>query len=251
MPGEEPQRRYSSAFDLAEDLEHWLKQSRSTRSEVDFSHTPANGCDAIPAPPCYSVASRPRRFSGWYFTLLRSPSEKAPIEKPTTKDLTAYNLYQRAQVLFKDSSGPIKRREKLPQAARVLDELSPATHASCSPRAALQGAFRCLLGWNRPTSARLDLAKAAAQTALRLQPDAGEAHLALADYYYHGFEDYDRARTELAIARRKLPNNATVFEDMVTSTAARAIGKKPRATWSAPLSCWTSTARTTLCSFRN
>ena len=62
------------------------------------------------------------------------------------------------------------------------------------------------------TSARLELANAAVQTALRLQPDAGEVHLALADYYYHGFHDYDRARTELAIARRKLPNNATVIE---------------------------------------
>jgi tetratricopeptide (TPR) repeat protein len=50
------------------------------------------------------------------------------------------------------------------------------------------------------------------QTALRLQPDAGEAHLALADYYYHGFRDYERARAELAIARRTLPNNAEVFE---------------------------------------
>ena len=50
------------------------------------------------------------------------------------------------------------------------------------------------------------------QSALRLQPDAGEAHLALADYYYHGFRDYDRARAELAIARRTLPNNPEVFE---------------------------------------
>ena len=49
------------------------------------------------------------------------------------------------------------------------------------------------------------------QTALRLQPDAGEVHLALANYYYHGFRDYGRARSELAIARRTLPNNADVF----------------------------------------
>jgi tetratricopeptide (TPR) repeat protein len=49
------------------------------------------------------------------------------------------------------------------------------------------------------------------QTALRLQPDAGEAHLALAIYYYNGFRDYGRARSELVIARRALPNNADVF----------------------------------------
>ena len=42
------------------------------------------------------------------------------------------------------------------------------------------------------------MANAAVQTALRLQPDAGEAHLALAAYYYYGFRDYARARAELA-----------------------------------------------------
>jgi tetratricopeptide (TPR) repeat protein len=49
------------------------------------------------------------------------------------------------------------------------------------------------------------------QTALRLQPEAGEAHRALATYYYYGFRDYGRARSELAIARRSLPNDAEVF----------------------------------------
>ena len=44
--------------------------------------------------------------------------------------------------------------------------------------------------------------------AVRLQPDAGETHVAAASYYYHGFHDYDRALAELALARRLLPNNA-------------------------------------------
>jgi tetratricopeptide (TPR) repeat protein len=59
-------------------------------------------------------------------------------------------------------------------------------------------------GWD-PTQSRLDLANNAVQTALRLQPDSGEAHLAIADYRYHAFRDYDRARKELAIARQTLP----------------------------------------------
>jgi len=62
------------------------------------------------------------------------------------------------------------------------------------------------------TPARLELANVAVQTALRLQPEAGEAHLALANYYYQGLRDYGRARTELAIARGTLPNDAEVFQ---------------------------------------
>jgi len=61
------------------------------------------------------------------------------------------------------------------------------------------------------TPARLSLANAAVQEALRVQPDAGEAHLALAYHYYAGFRDYGRAREELAVARRTLPNNAELF----------------------------------------
>jgi len=142
-----------------------------------------------------------------------SPTEKAAIEKPPTTDLTAYDLYLRAQALFADNSDPIHAREKLPQAERVLNEaVGRDPHflvAWC-----LLSKVHGTLYWqgHDHTQARLDLANSAAQTALRLQPDAGEAHLALADYYYHGFRDYERARTELAIARRTLPNNAEVFE---------------------------------------
>src|SRR5438874_8121549 len=48
-----------------------------------------------------------------------SPSEKAAIEKPSTTDLAAYDLYLRAQELFADTSDPIHAREKLPQAAQL------------------------------------------------------------------------------------------------------------------------------------
>src|SRR5207237_10408397 len=53
---------------------------------------------------------------------------------------------------------------------------------------------------------RLALADRAVQTALRLRPEAGEAHLALAQHLYWGYRDYDHARQELATAQRALPN---------------------------------------------
>jgi tetratricopeptide (TPR) repeat protein len=66
------------------------------------------------------------------------------------------------------------------------------------------------------------LAKSAIDSAFRLRPDSGEAHLALAWHLYGGHlygdystdysTDYDRARAELAIAQQSLPNNAQVYE---------------------------------------
>ena len=141
-----------------------------------------------------------------------SPSEKAAIEKALTTDLVAHDLYLRAQALFADTSDPLHAREKLPQAAQLLDQaVARDPHflqAWCLlSRVHSVAYFR----GHDHTAARLDLANAALEAARRLQPDAGEVHLALANYYYHGFRDYGRARSELAIARRTLPNNAEVF----------------------------------------
>ena len=62
------------------------------------------------------------------------------------------------------------------------------------------------------TPSRLALAKLAIDSAFRLKPDSGEAHVALAVHRYWGYFDYDGARAELGIARRTSPNNPQVFE---------------------------------------
>jgi tetratricopeptide (TPR) repeat protein len=62
-----------------------------------------------------------------------------------------------------------------------------------------------------PTPARRESAEAALQNARRLQPESGEVHLAWAYYSYYAFLDYDRARAELELARRTLPNSAELY----------------------------------------
>jgi len=142
-----------------------------------------------------------------------SPSEKAAIEQAPTTDLVAFDLYERAKALWADATDPFQAKEKLPEAARLLNEAvgrDPHFMVGWCLLSRVHGAIYWY-GFDR-TSARLELAHGAAQAALRLQPDAGEAHLALAIYKYYGFLDYGGARSELAIARRRLPNNAEVFE---------------------------------------
>ncbi len=50
------------------------------------------------------------------------------------------------------------------------------------------------------------------QSALKLQPDSGEAHLTKAQHLYCGYFDYDGARAEIAIARRTLRDDPRVLE---------------------------------------
>src|SRR5947199_6555555 len=130
-----------------------------------------------------------------------SPSEKAAIEKAPTSDLVAYDLYLRAQALFADTSDAVHAREKLPQAAQLLDEALTRDpnflQAWCLlSRVHSVAYFR----GHDHTPARLDLAMAALERAMRLEPDAGEVHLAFANYYYNSFRDYKRVRDELTLA---------------------------------------------------
>jgi serine/threonine-protein kinase len=58
---------------------------------------------------------------------------------------------------------------------------------------------------------RLELAKKAVDSALALQPDLPEAHLALGYYHYWGYREYDKALKEFAIAEKGLPNDPRVL----------------------------------------
>ncbi len=141
-----------------------------------------------------------------------SPQEKAAIERQPTKDLVAYDLYLRSVALFLYASDQVLAKEKLPQAARLLSEAlarDPQFLLAWCLLSRVHG-YMYFGGFDH-TPARLEQANAAVQAALRLQPEAGEAHLALANFYYYGFLDYGRARGELAVARGTLPNSAEVF----------------------------------------
>jgi len=143
-----------------------------------------------------------------------SPSEKAAIEQAPTADLAAFDLYTRAKTLLHRSlySGA-STKDNLLQAVELLNQAVTRDPnfllASC--RLAFAHDVLYLANIDH-TPARLASADAALQTALRLQPDAGETHLALARHLYSGYLDYDRARQELAIAQRTLPNNSELFE---------------------------------------
>jgi serine/threonine-protein kinase len=59
--------------------------------------------------------------------------------------------------------------------------------------------------------ARIEQARKAAERALQIQPDLGEAHVALGFYHYYAHRDYGRARDELIEARKTMPNSYEVF----------------------------------------
>ena len=141
-----------------------------------------------------------------------SPREKESLQLHPTADLAAYELFLRARDLFR-WSGSGDPRENGECALRLLGEAlerDPQFALAHCLASRLHGELYWF-GYDR-SRARLTQAKIAGDNALRLQPDLGDARLALAYYYYFGYRDYELARTELAIAQQATPNDAEVWD---------------------------------------
>src|SRR6478672_8284499 len=120
-----------------------------------------------------------------------SAGEKAAIAEPPTTDLTANALYAQARELEIAASKP----QDLFEAVRLLEQAVARDPQFALAYCLLGRVHLTLFNWGYDhRSARRELANAAIQNAFRLQPEAGEVHLALARYAYYGFLDYDLAR---------------------------------------------------------
>jgi TolB-like protein/tRNA A-37 threonylcarbamoyl transferase component Bud32/Tfp pilus assembly protein PilF len=142
-----------------------------------------------------------------------SASEQASVEERPTQDLVAYDFYVRALSVIYNAQVDLGPSVNLSEAVDLLNKA-----VARDPNfflAYCQLAFVHNLLYREETDhtpARLALAKSAIDSAFRLRPDSGEAHLALAWHLYWGYSDYDRARAELALAQQSLPNNPRVYE---------------------------------------
>jgi serine/threonine-protein kinase len=141
-----------------------------------------------------------------------SPAEKAAISVRPTSDLEAFDLFLQAKDMIRTFGDSANAKEALLRGIRLLDEAI-----------ARDGKFALAYCWAAiahdnlywfdydHAPARLELAESCVRQALQLAPDLGEAHLAQALVFYHGHRDYARARQQLAIAKRTLPNSAEVY----------------------------------------
>jgi serine/threonine-protein kinase len=138
-----------------------------------------------------------------------SPREKTAIEQAPTNDITAFELYARAKDLLASRNA----QANLLEAAEVLNEAVARDPSFFKAYCLLASTHdRIYFFGDDHTPARLALAEAAIQEAFRLNPNAGEAHLARAQNLYRGYLDYDGALAELDVAAKTLPNDASVFE---------------------------------------
>src|SRR5438874_6018055 len=143
-----------------------------------------------------------------------SPNEKKAIEQPPTTDLAAFDRYSRATSLLLTAAFSATGEPDVRKAIELMDEAVKRDPSFFDAYCQLAYAHEQLyaVGGFDHTPARLALAEVALQAATRLRPDAGETHLARANYLYYGRRDYAGALAELESARRALPNDPSIFE---------------------------------------
>jgi TolB-like protein/Tfp pilus assembly protein PilF len=137
-----------------------------------------------------------------------SPMEKAQIERRPTENGEAYLAFMQGHEIF---YRPDKFRSNTEKAEQFFEEATKLDPNFAGAFAALARAHEWSYRDFDPTPARKEKARVAAETAIRLQSDLPEAHLAMGFYYYYCERDYQGALNEFAIARLSLPNSPEVY----------------------------------------
>src|SRR5438874_2548834 len=149
--------------------------------------------------------------------------EKAAIEQRPTNDIKAYELYVQAKDLLRAWKASPDRRKTVTEAVELLEQATQRDPNFSLAYSQLVIAHT-IRGYGLGDGADAErAAKQAMDTALRLAPDLGATHLAIARYYATFPKDNQAARRELTIALRTLPNDGAGLLD--SALADRRLGR--------------------------
>jgi serine/threonine protein kinase/Tfp pilus assembly protein PilF len=143
-----------------------------------------------------------------------SPVERRLIEQKPTENLAAYDLYLKAKLLIarcEISLQTFSFEKKLRDAIDLLDQAVKIDPKFALAYCAMARAHDLMYIGFDPTSSRRGLADASIETALQLGPELPEVQLGYAYHVYFCYQDYDRARAHVRIAKAGLPNSADTF----------------------------------------
>jgi len=149
-------------------------------------------------------------------------AEAARMERAPTSNAAAYDLYLQAGAHANRAyDDPTLSSTEMPLAISLYQRaLGRDPNFALADAALARAHMQMYFFAPDRTNARLADAKAAADRALALQPNLGQAHYAMGLYDYWGHRDYAGATTQLELARRALPSSATV-ELLIASVARR------------------------------
>jgi serine/threonine protein kinase/TolB-like protein/Flp pilus assembly protein TadD len=139
-----------------------------------------------------------------------SPSERKDITAAPTSDAEAYDLYLRAKELVANAElfSIGDERENYLNGLTFLQEAVRKDARFVLAYCLAARANDDLYMYFDRSMARRALGDAAVQEATKLQPDLPEVRLAAARHLYYCYHDYEKARLQITMAERALPNSS-------------------------------------------
>jgi serine/threonine-protein kinase len=138
-----------------------------------------------------------------------SPDEKARFQKKPTSNADAYLVYLQANQIQRNPDTMLedfKKADQLYLKAITIDPKFALAHARLASTAGQ------VFHFYEPLDSWKTKARAEAETALQLQPNLAEAHLAMGQYAYWIDQNYDQALEEFDNALRLSPNSGEIGE---------------------------------------
>ena len=136
--------------------------------------------------------------------------EREALSGKPTANLAAYDAYLKGNEAAAgfDQIVPVE----LKRAAGYYERAVALDSGFALAWAQLSRAHSLIYYTGTPTTSDAERARAAAERALALAPDLGEAHLALGDYYNFVRSDWTRALGEYSAGRKLAPSNADLLK---------------------------------------
>jgi serine/threonine-protein kinase len=151
--------------------------------------------------------------------------ERKTISARPTENFEAYSYFLRGEALRTAEEDALNNSPRAVQMFERAVTLDPK-FALAFARLAKTHADIYWANTDR-TAKRLALAKAAADSALRLDPELPEAHISLGYYYSWGLRDFGHALAELSKAAERQPGNGEIFS--IRGAILRRSGRLPEA----------------------
>jgi TolB-like protein/Tfp pilus assembly protein PilF len=141
-----------------------------------------------------------------------SPAEASTLATAPTKDTAAYDLFLKGEYEERLAENSLRPESYEQAAAWYQQAIARDPNFALAMARLVRNRMDRHWFFEQMTDAELAQVRSVAEHAIVLAPNLAEAHVALGDFYYHGYRQYEQALAEFERALRLQPNANTALE---------------------------------------
>jgi TolB-like protein/Tfp pilus assembly protein PilF len=141
-----------------------------------------------------------------------SPAEANTLATAPTKDTAAYDLFLKGEYEERLAENSLKQESYEQAAAWYQQAIARDPNFALAMARLVRNRMDRHWFFEQMNDAELAQVRSVAEHALAVAPNLAEAHVALGDFYYHGYRQYEQALTEFERALQLQPNASTALE---------------------------------------